>query len=187
MKAELTKLAGVLLLHPKVFHDERGYFLESFNQEVFEKATGVSKSFVQDNHSRSIKGVLRGLHFQRPPKGQGKLVRCIQGEIWDVAVDLRPESPTLGEWTAHHLSAENHQQLWIPEGLAHGFLTLSDSAEVLYKTTQYWVPDLEATLAFDDPDIAIDWPIKNDPFLSKKDRINSYRLEKCIKLNNSIH
>ena len=164
-----TTLTDVLLLEPKVFCDERGFFLESFNQQDFEKAIGRSVIFVQDNHSRSQKGVLRGLHYQiKHP--QGKIVRVTQGEIFDVVVDLRRSSPFFGQHTSALLNSVNHHQLWIPPGFAHGFLVLSETAEFLYKTTDYWYPEHERTLLWNDPDLQIDWPHVN-PQLSPKDLI----------------
>jgi dTDP-4-dehydrorhamnose 3,5-epimerase len=159
----------VLLIEPQVFGDDRGFFFESFNQNKFEEAIGYKINFVQDNHSKSSKGVLRGLHYQLPPKAQGKLVRVIQGEVFDVAVDLRQSSPTFGKWVSEILSADNKKQMWIPEGFAHGFVTLSESAEFLYKTTDFYAPDYERTIIWDDPSIAVEWP-KIDPIvLSEKD------------------
>ncbi|NBV75956.1 MAG: dTDP-4-dehydrorhamnose 3,5-epimerase [Methylococcaceae bacterium] len=146
MKATPLAIADVILLEPKVFGDDRGFFFESFNQQVFEEAVGYSVQFVQDNHSKSQRGVLRGLHYQLAPKAQGKLVRVIHGEVFDVAVDIRQDSPTYGQWVAEILSAENKKQLWIPPGFAHGFLTLSASAEFLYKTTEYYAPEFEPNL-----------------------------------------
>lgn len=170
MKATRLAIPDVVLIEPKVFGDERGFFFESFNQRNFEKAIGKSVNFVQDNHSRSVKGVLRGLHYQIN-QPQGKLVRVVQGEVFDVAVDLRKNSPTFGQWEGEILSAENKKQLWVPEGFAHGFLVLSESAEFLYKTTDYWAPEHERCLAWDDPDINIEWPnIEAPPTLSSKDR-----------------
>ena len=166
-----TPIPGVLVLEPKVFGDARGFFFESFNQRDFEAATGVQRTFVQDNHSRSAKGVLRGLHYQ-VQHPQGKLVRVTQGRVFDVAVDIRPDSPTRGQWFGLELSAENHKQLWIPEGLAHGFLVTSESAEFLYKTTDYWYPEHERSLLWSDPDLAIDWPLAQldaAPLLAAKD------------------
>lgn len=166
-----TPIPGVLVLEPKVFGDARGFFFESFNQRDFEVATGLQRSFVQDNHSRSVKGVLRGLHHQ-VSHPQGKLVRVTAGSVFDVAVDLRPDSPTQGQWFGLELSAENCKQLWIPEGLAHGFLVTSDSAEFLYKTTDYWYPEHERSLLWRDPDLAIDWPLHRldgPPILAAKD------------------
>lgn len=168
MKVTPTAIADVLIIEPKVFGDERGFFYESFNQRAFVDATGVSASFVQDNHSRSAKGVLRGLHYQ-VKQPQGKLVRVLRGTVFDVAVDIRQGSPTFGRWVGVELSADNHSQLWIPPGLAHGFVVLGDSAEVLYKTTSYYSPEHERCIAWDDPDLAILWP-SGSPVLSKKDQ-----------------
>jgi dTDP-4-dehydrorhamnose 3,5-epimerase len=165
-----TRLAipDVVLLTPKVFGDERGFFYESFNQKTFEAAIGRSINFVQDNHSRSVKGVLRGLHYQiKQP--QGKLVRVVQGEVFDVAVDLRKSSATFGQWVGVHLSADNKQQVWVPEGFAHGFIVLSESAEFLYKTTDYYAPEHERSLLWSDPALGIDWPLQGEPTLADKD------------------
>ena len=170
MKASPLKIPDVLLIEPKVFGDERGYFFESFNQAAFNQAVGYEIQFVQDNHSKSQKGVLRGLHYQLPPKAQGKLVRVIQGEVFDVAVDIRKDSATFGQWVGEVLSAENKRQLWIPAGFAHGFITLSDTAEFLYKTTDYYAPEYERYLAWNDPDIGINWPLDQPPVLSGKDQ-----------------
>ena len=168
MKATRLRIPDVILLEPKVFGDERGFFYESFNRRDFAKATGVDADFVQDNHSRSSRGVLRGLHYQiKQP--QGKLVRVIAGEVFDVAVDIRKSSPTFGQWVSEILSAENRKQVWIPEGFAHGFVVLSDYAEFLYKTTEYWAPEHERCIAWNDPTIAIDWPISGNPSVSPKD------------------
>jgi dTDP-4-dehydrorhamnose 3,5-epimerase len=170
MKATPTRIADVLLLEPRVFGDARGFFFESFNQQVFEQATGVKTQFVQDNHSKSAKGVLRGLHYQAE-QAQGKLVRVTQGAVFDVAVDIRQGSPTFGQWAGEVLSADNKRQLWIPAGLAHGFLVLSDSAEFLYKTTEYYAPAQERCIAWNDVTLAIDWPLENaQPLLSAKDQ-----------------
>ena len=154
-----TPLAGVLVLEPKVFGDERGFFFESFNARDFEQATGLKEMFVQDNHSKSTKGVLRGLHYQAQ-HAQGKLVRVTQGAVFDVAVDIRQGSPTLGQWFGIELSAENKKQMWIPKGLAHGFLVTSESAEFLYKTTDYYYPEYERSLLWNDADIGIEWPLQ---------------------------
>lgn len=162
------RIADVVLIEPKVFGDERGFFFESFNQRQFEEAIGRSVDFVQDNHSKSVKHVLRGLHFQTE-QAQGKLVRVVQGEVFDVAVDVRRDSPTFGQWVGAHLSAENKHQLWVPEGFAHGFVVLSDTAEFLYKTTDYYAPQFEAAIRWDDPDIGIEWPFEGEPTLSAKD------------------
>jgi len=164
-----TEIPGVLILEPKVFGDSRGFFLESFNQESFRQATGLDVNFVQDNHSRSRKGVLRGLHYQLPPHAQGKLVRVVSGSVFDVAVDIRRDSPTYGRWVGVSLTAENHRQLWIPPGLAHGFLVTSESADFLYKTTDYYAPDLEQSIHWADPAIGITWPLGVAPLLSAKD------------------
>ena len=168
----VTRLAipDVLLLEPKVFGDARGFFYESFNQQAFAAATGCDVTFVQDNHSRSARGVLRGLHYQLPPKAQGKLVRVVAGEVFDVAVDIRHASPTFGRWVGEFLSADNKRQLWIPPGFAHGFMVLSESAEFLYKTTDYYAPALERCIQWDDPELAIDWPAGFAPLLSAKDQ-----------------
>lgn len=173
MNARPTAIDGVLILEPTVFGDARGFFSESYNRRTFAAATGIDPDFVQDNHSRSGKGVLRGLHYQiRQP--QGKLVRVTQGLVFDVAVDIRRESATFGHWVGVELSGENHRQLWIPPGLAHGFLVLSDRADFLYKTTDYYAPEHERCIAWDDPAIGIDWPLAAHgiaaPALSAKDR-----------------
>ena len=165
-----TRLPEVLVLSPKVFGDERGFFMESFNQRAFAEATGVTLPFVQDNHSRSARGVLRGLHYQIE-QAQGKLVRVTQGEVFDVAVDMRRSSPRFGQWAGVQLSAVNHQQLWVPPGFAHGFVVTSDSAEFLYKTTDYWAPEFERAILWNDPAIGIKWPIEGSPLLSGKDQI----------------
>jgi dTDP-4-dehydrorhamnose 3,5-epimerase len=164
-----TAIPDVLIFEPKVFGDERGFFFESFNHKLFEEAVGYPVTFVQDNHSKSSKGVLRGLHYQLPPHAQGKLVRCVAGEVFDVAVDIRKSSPTFGQWVGVHLSGENKRQLWIPEGFAHGFVTLSETAEFLYKTTNYYAPSFEASINWDDKNISIEWPISYCPLLSNKD------------------
>ncbi|HAZ3539946.1 TPA: dTDP-4-dehydrorhamnose 3,5-epimerase, partial [Escherichia coli] len=169
----------VLIFEPKVFGDERGFFMESFNQKVFEEAVGRKVEFVQDNHSKSSKGVLRGLHYQLEPYAQGKLVRCVVGEVFDVAVDIRKSSPTFGKWVGVNLSAENKRQLWIPEGFAHGFLVLSETAEFLYKTTNYYHPEAEGSLLWNDDDININWPSSFDIILSKKDE-NAPRFNRII-------
>lgn len=169
MKATPLGIADVLLIEPKVFGDERGFFYESFNQQTFDGAVGHAVHFVQDNHSKSARNVLRGLHYQLPPKAQGKLVRVVAGEVFDVAVDIRRDSPTFGRWVGEVLSAENKRQVWIPAGLAHGFLVLSDSAEFLYKTTDYYAPELECCIAWNDPALAIPWPVDGAPCLSVKD------------------
>jgi dTDP-4-dehydrorhamnose 3,5-epimerase len=169
MKVVKTELPEVLIIEPKVFGDERGFFFESFSQRAWQEATGLKRDFVQDNHSRSIKGVLRGLHYQLPPAAQGKLVRCVNGEIFDVVVDLRKNSATFGKWVGVHLSAENKKQLWIPEGFAHGFKVLSEVADFLYKTTNYYSPDHERCIRWDDSQLAISWPGGTTPVLSPKD------------------
>jgi dTDP-4-dehydrorhamnose 3,5-epimerase len=170
MKITTTAIADLLILEPQVFHDERGFFMESFKQKAFNAAVGHDVMFVQDNHSRSSRGVLRGLHCQLPPKAQGKLVRVTQGAIFDVAVDLRRCSPSFRRWVGIELSDTNNRQLWIPAGFAHGFLVLSESADVLYKTTDYYIPQAERTLRWDDPRLGIHWPdIGQSPLLSAKD------------------
>lgn len=168
---QFTRLAipDVVLFTPKVFGDERGFFFESFNANAFREATQLDLPFVQDNHSKSSRGVLRGLHYQLPPKAQGKLVRVVAGEVFDVAVDIRRSSATFGRWVGAYLSADNRQQLWIPPGFAHGFVTLSDSAEFLYKTTDFYSPEHERSILWNDPEIAVDWPLAEVPALSAKD------------------
>lgn len=176
-----------LLIRPNIFNDERGFFYESYNKKKFDKLIKKDITFFQDNHSRSNHGVLRGLHFQLPPFSQGKLVRCSYGKIFDVAVDLRRNSPTFKKWFGYELNEENKNQLWIPEGYAHGFLTLSEVAEVQYKTTNYWNKDSERSLKWNDPNIAINWPIeklKEGPFLSKKD--NAAESLKVLEKLNSV-
>ena len=158
MRVTPTDLPEVLVLEPAVHGDERGFFLESFNQRAFDAAAGRHVAFVQDNHSRSRRGVLRGLHYQLPPHAQGKLVRVVRGRVFDVAVDMRRSSPRFGQWVGVELSGENHRQLWIPPGFAHGFLVLSDEADFLYKTTDYYAPECEAAVRWDDPALAIAWP-----------------------------
>ena len=170
MKVIPTDISDVLIFEPRVFGDERGFFYESFNEREFVKITGLNPQFVQDNHSSSAKQVLRGLHYQiKQP--QGKLVRVTKGEVFDVVVDLRQSSTTFGQWVSCILSQENKRQLWVPEGFAHGFLVLSESAEFLYKTTNYYAPDYERTLLWNDPTIGIDWPLKTEPILSAKDQL----------------
>lgn len=164
-----TAIPDVLVLEPKVFGDARGFFFESFNARDFVRATGIDMQFVQDNHSKSAKGVLRGLHYQIQHP-QGKLVRVVKGSVFDVAVDLRKSSPTFGRWVGTVLSDENHLQLWVPPGFAHGFVVLSDSAEFLYKTTDYWHPEHERSLLWNDPAIGIEWPIDGEPQLAAKDQ-----------------
>jgi dTDP-4-dehydrorhamnose 3,5-epimerase len=169
MNVRPTSIPDVVVVEPRVFGDARGFFFESFNRRALERALGRAVEFVQDNHSLSAKGVLRGLHYQLP-KPQGKLVRVVRGEVFDVAVDLRSGSATFGRWVGEVLSAENKRQLWIPEGFAHGFLVLSDEAEFLYKTTEYWHPEHERCIRWDDPDLKIDWPIRGGaPTVSPKD------------------
>jgi dTDP-4-dehydrorhamnose 3,5-epimerase len=166
-----TAIPDALVIEPQVFGDDRGFFFESFNAQRFIEATGLNVEFVQDNHSKSQKNVLRGLHYQIEPKAQGKLVRVVAGAVFDVAVDLRKNSKTYGMWAGELLSAENKRQLWIPPGLAHGFLTLTETAEFLYKTTDYYSPAHERCLAWNDPDIAIEWPLTAEPLLSGKDKL----------------
>jgi len=172
MKVTPTAIADVLIIEPKVFGDARGFFYESFNQQAFDKATGAHHQFVQDNHSRSTKGVLRGLHYQIE-QPQGKLVRVARGAVFDVAVDIRKSSPTFGKWVGVELSEENHRQLWVPPGFAHGFLVLSGTADFLYKTTDYYAPEHERCIAWSDPAIGIQWPLAlhgiDQPILSVKD------------------
>lgn len=163
-----TAIPDVLLLEPRAFADDRGYFFESYNARDFREATGLQVEFVQDNHSMSVQGVLRGLHYQIQHP-QGKLMRTVRGSVFDVAVDLRKSSPTFGRWVGALLSAENRRQLWIPPGFAHGFLALSDTAEVLYKITDYWYPEYERTLLWKDPALGIDWPLDGEPRLAPKD------------------
>ena len=172
MKATRLTIPDVVLIEPKVFGDARGFFLESFNQQAFDEATGTHHQFVQDNHSRSAKGVLRGLHYQLPPHAQGKLVRVVRGTVWDVAVDIRQGSPTFGQWVAEELSEDNHRQLWIPPGFAHGFVVLSETADFLYKTTDYYAPQHERCILWCDRDLDIRWPgVVNNYLLSEKDRM----------------
>ncbi|CAK9892345.1 MULTISPECIES: dTDP-4-dehydrorhamnose 3,5-epimerase [Pseudomonas] len=173
MNVIATDLPDVLIIEPKVFGDSRGFFYESFNADAFQEKTGVTTTFVQDNHSRSQKGVLRGLHYQLE-NTQGKLVRVTQGEVLDVAVDIRRSSPHFGKWVAVRLSADNHRQLWVPEGFAHGFVVLSESAEFLYKTTDYYNPAAERCIRWDDPDLAIDWQLDEPPQLSAKDQAGKW-------------
>jgi len=168
MRVTPTSIPDVLIIEPKVFGDARGFFFESFNQKAFNEATGLNETFVQDNHSRSAKGVLRGLHYQIQHP-QGKLVRVTQGEVFDVAVDLRRGSPHFGQWVGVVLSADNKRQLWIPPGFAHGFVVTSESAEFLYKTTDYWYPEHERSLLWKDPSVGVEWPISGDPQLAAKD------------------
>lgn len=169
MQVTRLDLPGLILIEPRVFGDDRGFFFESYNRRAFREATGLDVEFVQDNHSKSARGVLRGLHYQIH-QPQGKLVRVVQGEVFDVVVDLRRTSPTFGRWQGLVLSARNKHQLWIPPGFAHGFLTLSDTAEFLYKTTDYYAPEHERSLAWNDPQVGIRWPLEGVPLLSAKDR-----------------
>jgi len=168
MEIQATAIADLLIIEPKVFGDDRGFFYESFNERRFEEITGVKASFVQDNHSKSARGVLRGLHYQIQ-QAQGKLVRVVAGEVFDVVVDIRRSSPTFGKWVGVTLSAENKRQLWIPPGFAHGFVVTSDSAEFLYKTTDYWAPEFERSILWNDPAIGITWRLDGPPLLSQKD------------------
>lgn len=171
MNVVKTDIDGLLILEPKVFGDARGFFYESFNQQAFNTATGLDVQFVQDNHSRSSKGVLRGLHYQLPPHAQGKLVRCVRGAVFDVAVDIRSGSATFGKWVGVELSEDNNRQFWIPPGFAHGFMTLTDIADFLYKTTDYYSSAHERAIAWDDPTIAVQWPTLFVPInLSVKDQ-----------------
>lgn len=169
MKVIPAEIPDVLILEPRVFGDERGFFYESYNERVFREATGLNVHFVQDNHSRSTRGVLRGLHYQLPPRAQGKLVRVTQGEVFDVAVDLRQYSPSFGRWVGEYLSGENKRMLWIPPGFAHGFVVTSDSADFLYKCTDYYAPEQERTIRWDDTGLGITWPLDEFPVLSTKD------------------
>jgi dTDP-4-dehydrorhamnose 3,5-epimerase len=169
MRATPTTIAGVLVIEPRVFADERGFFFESYNERAFAQATGITAKFVQDNHSRSVKNTVRGLHYQIQ-QPQGKLVRAVAGETFDVVVDIRRSSPTFGKWVGHYLSAENKKMVWIPAGLAHGFAVLSDYADFLYKTTDYWAPQHERTVLWNDPALAIAWPLAGEPILAAKDR-----------------
>ena len=168
MKVTPTSIPSVLLIEPRVFGDTRGFFFESFNQRAFNQATGLDVNFVQDNHSRSSKGVLRGLHYQIQ-QPQGKLIRVVRGSVFDVTVDLRKSSPTFGQWVGVELAEDNHRQLWIPPGFAHGFYVLSDSADFLYKTTDYYAPEFECSLIWNDPTIGIEWPLNTQPIISAKD------------------
>ena len=165
-----TEIPDVVMIEPKVFGDDRGFFFESYNEQKFQEKAGIKTQFVQDNHSRSVRNVLRGLHYQIQ-QTQGKLVRAVVGEVFDVAVDIRRASPTFGQWIGCSLSAENKRQLWVPAGFAHGFLVVSDRAEVLYKTTDYYAPQHERSILWNDPDLAIAWPLNGEqPALSKKDK-----------------
>lgn len=170
MKITPTALPEVLIVEPKVFGDARGFFTESWNEQTFNKAVGYEVRFVQDNHSRSARGVLRGLHFQLPPHAQGKLVRCVAGSVFDVAVDMRKSSPNFGRWAGVELTAENHRQLWIPPGFAHGFVVTSESADFLYKATDYYAPQAEGSVRWNDPAVGIVWPeVGVAPLLAEKD------------------
>ena len=179
MQIHTTTIPDILILEPAVFGDDRGFFYESFNQKQFAELTGVRREFVQDNHSKSAKGVLRGLHYQIQ-QPQGKLVRVTSGEVFDVAVDLRKSSATFGKWTGTLLSSINKRQLWIPEGFAHGFVVLSESAEFLYKTTDYWAPEFERSILWNDPAIGIEWPLDSEPMLSSKDKIGALLVDADI-------
>ena len=182
MQFRQTAIPDVLIIEPKVFGDERGFFFESYNEREFREATGLQPAFVQDNHSKSAHNVLRGLHYQIEPRAQGKLIRVIAGAVFDVVVDIRRDSPTLGRWIGEELSGENRRQIWMPPGMAHGFLTLTDSAEFVYKTTDYYAPAHERCIDWDDPGLAIAWPLQGEPQLSAKDRVGqswaSFRGEK---------
>lgn len=169
MQVQRLAIPDVLLLTPKVFEDDRGFFYESFNQKVFEEAVGRPVTFVQDNHSKSAKGVLRGLHYQLPPKAQGKLVRVVRGAVFDVAVDIRRDSPTFGKWVSAELSEENRAQLWIPEGFAHGFMALRDGTEVLYKATNFYDPAIDRSVRWNDTDLRVEWPEREPSLISAKD------------------
>lgn len=188
MKVIQAKLEGVCLLEPTVFSDSRGYFFESFNDRKFEELTGFPAQFVQDNQSMSARGVLRGLHFQISPKAQGKLVRVVKGAVFDVAVDIRSDSPTFGQWVGFELSELNHRQLWIPPGLAHGFVTLQENTVFQYKVTEYWSKDHERCIAWNDPDLEIDWQFEGEPIVSSKDAeglsLASVRRELLNKIDN---
>lgn len=170
MKATRLAIPEVVLIEPQVFGDARGFFFESFNQKTFNEATGTNHPFVQDNHSRSSQGVLRGLHYQIQ-QPQGKLVRVARGKVWDVAVDIRKSSPTFGQWVGAELSEDNQHQLWVPPGFAHGFVVLSESADFLYKTTDYYAPEHERCIAWNDPQLGIRWPYEGEPRLSAKDAL----------------
>lgn len=182
MKVFSTSLKEVLIIQPKIFKDERGLFFESFNQKIFEEAIGQKVNFVQDNHSLSKKNTLRGIHYQQRPHEQGKLVRVVQGEVFDVAVDLRKDSPSLGQWFGEYLSGENNKQLWIPEGFGHGFYVISDYAHFLYKTTSYYQPSSEQSIVWNDKNLAINWPTKSIPNINLKDKNAKSFMEftKCL-------
>jgi len=181
MQTRALALEGVLLMQPTVHLNERGFFIERFNQQRFNKATGLDIHFVQDNHSRSSQHVLRGMHYQNP-NSQGKLVQVLAGKIFDVVIDIRPSSTTFGQWIGTYLDATQYQQLWIPSGFAHGFLVLSEYADVLYKTTDYYAPDNTHTIKWDDADLAIDWPLQQRPILSANDRLGESWQQTRIKL-----
>jgi dTDP-4-dehydrorhamnose 3,5-epimerase len=170
MKFTKLKIPEVILFQPRIFSDDRGFFFESFNNKEFQNATGLNEKFVQDNHSKSTKGTLRGLHYQLDPMAQGKLIRVISGEVYDVAVDIRKDSPTFGHWVGEIISEENKKQLWIPPGFAHGFITLSEHAEFLYKTTNYYSPEHEKCIIWNDSELNIDWYYKDSIHLSEKDK-----------------
>ena len=177
MKFTKLKIPEIILIEPDIFEDERGFFFESYNQKQFEEATKLSPNFVQDNHSKSTKGVIRGLHYQLAPKGQDKLIRVVQGEVFDAVVDIRKTSPTFGQWASMILSAENKKQLWIPAGFAHGFQVISEEAEVLYKTTCYWSKQHEITIDWADAHLKIKWPQNSIPIISEKDRKTAISFE----------
>ena len=177
MKVTALSIPDILLIEPKVFYDDRGFFFESFNQLDFKKLTGLSPVFVQENYSRSFKGVLRGLHFQLPPKEQDKLIRVVKGEVFDVAVDIRKDSSTYGQWVGQILSCKDKKQLWIPGGFAHGFLVLSEVAELIYKTTNYYSPENQRCIIWNDPTLKVKWPIKHEPVLSAKDKLGDLFLK----------
>ena len=180
MKVTHLNIPDVLLIEPQVFDDDRGFFFESFNQKKFEEAVGRKINFVQDNHSKSVKGVLRGLHYQIPPKAQGKLVRVIQGEVFGVALDIRKSSPTFGKWVGGVISAENKKQIWIPEGFAHGFVAISETAEFLYKTTEFYYKEHERAIRWNDQDIAIQWPMKIISLSAKDEAAQSLKEAICF-------
>ena len=186
MQATRLAIPDVVIFEPKVFGDERGFFFESFNQKIFEETSCLKREFVQDNHSKSQKGVLRGLHYQLPPMAQGKLVRVTQGEVFDVAVDIRKNSPTFGQWVSANLSAENNKQMWIPEGFAHGFITLSETAEFLYKTTNYYSPEHERCIAWDDKTVNITWPEGVEAQLSAKDQLGNALKDAEVSINEGL-
>jgi dTDP-4-dehydrorhamnose 3,5-epimerase len=169
MRTSRLVLSEIVMIEPDVYGDQRGFFSESWNREKFTAALGEDVEFVQDNHSRSAKGVLRGLHYQLPPRQQGKLVRVVAGSVWDVAVDVRRSSESFGVWAGVELSATNHRQLWVPPGFAHGFIALTDAADVIYKVTEYYSPEHDRSIRWDDPEVGIDWPLDGAPILSDKD------------------